>query len=529
METLGYAIGIATKRDEWLADRGVKGSGVAARAADNALSQVERAGKASDSSARSQLAHHSFSSKITAAESKKERSEREAFEKKISGIGAADDRSDDEGEGKKTADPASMRAIASILGRIPGGRPRKLVGGNPTLRLDVDLASVPPGSAARAELTKAFADDVARAAGLQRASMVRVLAVRSAPAAGHLTLVEFALLGVSAEAPLEALEAQLDDPQSALRRGLVTCSVDPSYKQLRAGAVGAAAGGGGGGAAGSGQRGDATPEAWWSPDARVQAVMNKYKDDAVARTSGDTPAGSGAAWMLVFLRHEGHTRPLRVLRPTLLRRHACVVWPNDVMRAVGITGSIQEVWMAPSALYLVGAEEGAAPVRFEPTERFGGFPVLDSTNLIENEVYDLECDDRRAEAFEGLSDEQKAQIADDFERYDTNNDGTVDKAECAAMCDDRRDTAAAAIEQQYADFVAQANRNGDLAGAERARAVRDANLQRIDDAAAQLRAMFEAADIDGDGSLSKPEFALAEAWWMRTALDPSKVAIFGLE
>ena len=34
------------------------------------------------------------------------------------------------------------------------------------------------------------------------------------------------------------------------------------------------------------------------------------------------------------------------------------------------------------------------------------------------------------------------------------------------------------------------------------------------------------ADIDGNGELSEQEFYLAEAWWMKSTLNPTKVALF---
>jgi Ca2+-binding EF-hand superfamily protein len=48
----------------------------------------------------------------------------------------------------------------------------------------------------------------------------------------------------------------------------------------------------------------------------------------------------------------------------------------------------------------------------------------------------------------------------------------------------------------------------------------------VDEAEAALLDMFRKADTDGDGSISYNEFALAEAWWMNSTLNPTKVSLF---
>jgi hypothetical protein len=38
--------------------------------------------------------------------------------------------------------------------------------------------------------------------------------------------------------------------------------------------------------------------------------------------------------------------------------------------------------------------------------------------------------------------------------------------------------------------------------------------------------MFDAADTNGDGILSFTEFMLAEAWWLRSTLNPENAHMF---
>ena len=38
--------------------------------------------------------------------------------------------------------------------------------------------------------------------------------------------------------------------------------------------------------------------------------------------------------------------------------------------------------------------------------------------------------------------------------------------------------------------------------------------------------MFASSDINGDGTLDKLEFMLAEAYWMSSTMNPAKISLF---
>ena len=85
----------------------------------------------------------------------------------------------------------------------------------------------------------------------------------------------------------------------------------------------------------------------------------------------------------------------------------------------------------------------------------------------------------------------------------------------------RTDRNKAAIEAQYREFLEEHPDEQD-----KAEETRETHLQNLKEAEHSLISMFENADMDGDGQLSMNEFALAEAWWMKSTMNPEKLALF---
>ena len=52
------------------------------------------------------------------------------------------------------------------------------------------------------------------------------------------------------------------------------------------------------------------------------------------------------------------------------------------------------------------------------------------------------------------------------------------------------------------------------------------HYQRLEEAERRMIDMLLSADTDGDGGLTKMEFALAEAWWLSSTMNPSKAGLF---
>lgn len=137
---------------------------------------------------------------------------------------------------------------------IPAPPPRREGKHVPAMRLEVEVDTIPPGTAERSAFMNSFQDDVSRALGdgqgvtckVQDIKVRRTAAAALAPslfsysnspflqpAAGMdwLTVVTFTLESSFADPqPLhERLESMVADPNSDLYVGLVTCRTDPSY------------------------------------------------------------------------------------------------------------------------------------------------------------------------------------------------------------------------------------------------------------------------------------------------------------
>ena len=108
-----------------------------------------------------------------------------------------------------------------------------------------------------------------------------------------------------------------------------------------------------------------------------------------------------------------------------------------------------------------------------------------------------------------------------FDQFDNDGNGSISREEAMLHAEARTDKNKAAIEAQYMAFLEEHPDEQD-----KAEETRDTHLQNLKEAEHSLITMFENADMDGDGQLSINEFALAEAWWMKSTMNPSKLALF---
>ena len=115
-------------------------------------------------------------------------------------------------------------------------------------------------------------------------------------------------------------------------------------------------------------------------------------------------------------------------------------------------------------------------------------------------------------------------VLDLFLKWDTNGDGEISVEEVQAGCRRRTDQNKAAIDAQYQDALDAAQ--GDEVAIARADATRAMHYQRLEEAERRMIDMLLSADTDGDGGLTKMEFALAEAWWLSSTMNPSRAGLF---
>ena len=87
-----------------------------------------------------------------------------------------------------------------------------------------------------------------------------------------------------------------------------------------------------------------TKRAIATPVPRVKSILSKYMHL-------DLPPGAhDSSKFHVYLSFEGSQRTLWVPSPRTLPRRSCVLWPYEVKDALGISGTVSDVWMNPTAL-----------------------------------------------------------------------------------------------------------------------------------------------------------------------------------
>ena len=149
--------------------------------------------------------------------------------------------------------------------------------------------------------------------------------------------------------------------------------------------------------------------------------------------------------------------------------------------------------------------------------------MIDTSLLRQGVTYAVVFEDNRNRAFEDLTEEQQEEIQATFQKYDTSGDGIISREECLFACKSRTDEGKAAIDKQFEAALASATTQ---AQRDAIAAQKQGHYQKIEEAETQLMAQLMKADVDGNGELSEQEFYLAEAWWMRSTLNPTKVALF---
>eukprot|EP00520_Triparma_pacifica_P018393 CAMPEP_0118654948 /NCGR_PEP_ID=MMETSP0785-20121206/12661_1 /TAXON_ID=91992 /ORGANISM="Bolidomonas pacifica, Strain CCMP 1866" /LENGTH=591 /DNA_ID=CAMNT_0006547641 /DNA_START=71 /DNA_END=1842 /DNA_ORIENTATION=+ len=390
--------------------------------------------------------------------------------------------------------------------------PRRVRGngpGNPRMRFEIDCKSIPPQSSERARFVSNFQEDVGRflfGSANMGASAIKVLEVKPAAGMDWLTVVEFDIVADfgdegAKQAHLVKLNNLVANPNSDLYMGMVTCQVDSTFDGILE----------------SGEEGGRidvppTKRAIATPVPRVRSVLEKYMHL-------DLPPGAhDSSKFHVYLSFEGKTQTLWVASPRTLPRRSCVLWPYEVKDCLGISGTVSDVWMNPVALNPSGVPTSlAAPLQFTPSPKHGGLPIIDTSLLRQGVTYVVSFDDRRLDCISDLTDDQKEEIASTFARYDVNGDGNISREECMVACKGRTDAGLLAIERQFEAALREAK---DEAEREKIIEQKEVHVQKVKEAEVQLLAQLTKADVDGDGELTEQEFYLAEAWWMKSTLNP---------
>ena len=400
------------------------------------------------------------------------------------------------------------------------------------LRFELAAHEIPEaGSDARADLDSRFCADIASAVGEVESGEVRVRSIEPVPGMDGFALALFELIprleqdspeddGADVEPgedrfarrkqALDALHRALQDPSSSLYRGQLTRTADPAFAgSLR-------------GCARVDGAEDVRVVGLVSAVPRVQAILEKYQDLPAP------PVGSVVvSHFTIRLARDGKkaSKPLKVLNPKFWRSRHCIVHRHEVVAALGLGNTVHERWLKPIGLVPCDVPEHlATPVVFKADKYADGLPVIRAGMLKPGHKYEVKFEDSRSAVLEGLDAETRLKIQEAFDGFDTNGDGEISVEEVQAGCRRRTDQNKAAIDAQYQDALDAAQ--GDEVAIARADATRAMHYQRLEEAERRMIDMLLSADTDGDGGLTKMEFALAEAWWLSSTMNPSRAGLF---
>ena len=138
-------------------------------------------------------------------------------------------------------------------------------------------------------------------------------------------------------------------------------------------------------------------------------------------------------------------------------------------------------------------------------------------------TYEVTCDDLRGEIMKSLSEEEHLKIKEAFDAYDNDGNGVVSTFEMEHMVKQRIADRKAAIEEKFQSYLAEGTSEAEVARAEEQKR---SYLQQLTESQNKLIKMFQMADLDGNGELNFTEFLLAEAWFMRCAINPDHAHLF---
>lgn len=424
--------------------------------------------------------------------------------------------------------------------------PQKLI---PTLRLDIDINTIPPGSTQRRQFVEMFASDISRVLQTDP-EMIEVVSVKPYPGMIWLTLVEFEVYvpppvltdidhrkyqNLDEDEQSELLEEEarrlrrklllrlnemVADVKSPLySSGFVTCRLDSTFSKHLI---------------------EIDENNYlnyannfnnnieiYSPDDVVLEIMNRYKDVDISPSINANQIFTDITHFRIFLSFENTVRPFSVPNPLVLTRRDCAIWPYEIKQALGLTGNMQELWIEPLALVPRDVPKYMSePIVFEPSARLQGAVTINAAKLKADLCYEVQCEDYRGDVLRTLSDEEVDKIKETFDSYDQNNDGAISKFEMENLIKQRTEIKKEIIESKFQEIMTGDPTVLSALDVKRAEEYKKQYLQRLEEAEFAMIKMFNAADVNGDGLVSFTEFMIAEAWWLKCTLNPEKMHLF---
>jgi Ca2+-binding EF-hand superfamily protein len=396
----------------------------------------------------------------------------------------------------------------------------------PSIRLQVDIETIPPSSTQRRQFEETFVADVTRAMQIEN-DTIEVYSIKPVTHKAWLLEVEFdivvpysieieedeedyeetrALLEQESlekrQELMSALHDMIVDTSSPLYHGFLTCNIDASYSNNLIGV------------------GSTESNQTFSTEPKVKAILDKYKDVQLP------PDYVDRSHFPIFLNFDDlQNIQIDVPNPEFMRQRHCFLWPFEIKKAIGIAGTMQEQWVEPILLEPINQPRNLShSIRFEPSCRMDGQVVINTTRLIPEAAYRVKAEDRRQDVLNILKKEEIVKINQTFEEYDADHSGTVERAEIEFMVKSRTKQRQELIEAKFQSRISEPGlTQAEIMDAEEQKRQ---HLQACTTAQRNMLKMYESADLNGDGQLSRNEFMLAEAWWLKCTLDPESAFLF---
>jgi Ca2+-binding EF-hand superfamily protein len=391
----------------------------------------------------------------------------------------------------------------------------------PMLRLDIDIHDMPPSSTQRHQFEEMFKKDIVRALAIDPEEfVVEVLSIGPAGGKNWLTMVEFDLYVVvyndeddaNNEDANELREDQrarylmsllemLGTPNSAIYRGFITCKLDATFAK-------------------NFPSQNLYELDLFSADAKIEAILNKYKNITVPNDSLDF------SYFSIVLEFEGTYKQVSIPNPRIFGSKLCVLWPYEVKAALGFMGTMQDLWVEPTALVPRGLPSDMTyPITFESCATLGvdedgdEHVAISAHRLKAGLTYEVKVDDYREDVINTLTKKEKQRIKAVFDEFDLDGSGDLSRAEAEELVRQRVASRKDDIDTNFAQYLQNAKSEEEAKHADELRLMYHQSLQESQN---RLVKLYEAADMNGDGVISFTEFLLAEAWWLRCTLDPNK-------